>query len=95
MDLADVVGGVAATLTTVSFIPQALQVIRTRETGAISLSMYTLFTAGVLLWGAFGVMTLQWSIIIANAVTLVLATLILGMKVQAVIRSRPKSDQTS
>lgn len=85
MNLADITGGLAATLTTLSFIPQALQVIRTRETGAISLTMYALFTLGVTLWGIYGVLTMQWSIILANAVTVALAALILTMKVRAVL----------
>jgi len=93
MNLADIVGGVAATLTTLSFFPQALHVIRTRDTGAISLTMYALFTLGVALWGVFGVMTMQWSIIIANAITVALAALILIMKVKAVLADRSADPQ--
>ena len=69
MDLADIIGGLAAVLTTASFFPQAVQVLRTRDTRAISLAMYTLFTAGISLWGIYGLMTMQWSIIIANGIT--------------------------
>ena len=83
MPLAEVIGSLAAFLTTASFVPQAAKVLRTRETSAISLVMYSMFTAGVTLWGIYGVMTMQWSIIIANAVTVVLASIILGMKVRA------------
>lgn len=93
MNLADIVGGAAATLTTLSFFPQALHVIRTRDTGAISLTMYALFTLGVMLWGVYGVMTMQWSIIIANAITVALAALILTMKVKAVLAARREDPQ--
>jgi MtN3 and saliva related transmembrane protein len=86
MPLADIIGGAAAILTTASFFPQALHVLRTRDTRAISLTMYMLFTAGVALWGAYGVMTMQWSIIIANGVTVVLASIILALKLAAVVR---------
>ena len=55
-----------------------IKVLRTRETAAISLAMYSMFTGGVTLWGIYGVMTMQWSIIIANGVTVVLALDILG-----------------
>jgi MtN3 and saliva related transmembrane protein len=85
MDNAEVIGAVAAILTTGSFLPQAAKVLRTRETAAISLVMYSMFTAGVTLWLVFGIYTMQWSIIIANAVTVVLAGLILAIKVRAVI----------
>jgi|JI10StandDraft_1071094.scaffolds.fasta_scaffold399218_2 MtN3 and saliva related transmembrane protein len=88
MPLADLIGSLAAFLTTASFLPQAAKVLRTRETEAISLVMYSMFTAGVTLWGVYGVMTMQWSIIVANAVTVVLASIILGMKVRAVFAAR-------
>lgn len=84
MNNADIVGIVAAVLTTAAFIPQAVKVLRTRETAAISLAMYSLFTTGVALWLAFGLMTAQWSIVVANAVTLLLASTILLMKLRQV-----------
>ena len=88
MNLADVIGDAAACLTTLSFVPQAMRVIRTRDTGAISLVMYVLFTSGVALWGVYGLLTMQWAIILANGVTLVLAALILAMKVRDVLAAR-------
>ena len=88
MPLAEIIGALAAFLTTASFLPQAIKVLRTRETAAISLVMYSMFTAGVTFWGIYGVMTMQWSIIIANAVTVVLASIILGMKVRSVLKAR-------
>ncbi len=83
MPTEEVIGAIAAVLTTSSFLPQAIKVLRTRDTEAISLTMYVLFTAGVTLWGIYGLMTWQWSIIIANGVTIVLAATILTMKVAA------------
>jgi MtN3 and saliva related transmembrane protein len=88
MGLSDIIGSIAAVLTTASFFPQAAHVLRTRDTRAISLVMYTMFTAGITLWGIYGVMTVQWSITIANGVTLVLALLILSMKVRDVLAAR-------
>jgi MtN3 and saliva related transmembrane protein len=71
------VGYTAAVLTTASFIPQAALTLRTRNAEGVSLRMYSMFTAGVALWLAYGVLTVAWPVIIANAVTLVLASLIL------------------
>ncbi|MEP7209720.1 MAG: SemiSWEET transporter [Alphaproteobacteria bacterium] len=88
MTLAEMIGDIAACLTTLSFFPQAMRVIRTRDTGAISLVMYLLFTAGVALWGVYGLMTMQWSIILANGVTVVIAALILTMKVRDTLAAR-------
>jgi len=92
MPLAEIMGGAAAFLTTASFLPQAAKVVRTRETHAISLTMYAMFTAGVLCWGIYGVMTMQWSIIIANVITFVLASTILVMKVLSVLKPGPSPE---
>ena len=88
MNLPDIVGGAAAALTTAAFFPQAAHVLRTRDTRAISLAMYALFTAGVALWGAYGLMTMQWSIIAANGITIVFAVLILSLKLRDVMMAR-------
>jgi MtN3 and saliva related transmembrane protein len=85
MNNAEIIGVVAAILTTGSFLPQAIKVLRTRQTEAISLIMYSMFTAGVATWLVYGAMTTQWSITIANAITLVLSGTILVMKLRAVI----------
>ncbi len=90
MTTEEVIGTIAAVLTTSSFLPQAIKVVRTRDTGAISLVMYVLFTAGVSLWGIYGLMTSQWSIIIANGITVVLAAIILSMKVASVLSAGRK-----
>ncbi|MBI1361366.1 MAG: hypothetical protein GC155_13900 [Alphaproteobacteria bacterium] len=90
MSLSEFTGDVAACLTTLSFFPQAIRVIRTRDTRAISLVMYLLFTTGVALWGVFGIMTMQWSIIVANAITVILAAMILGIKIRDVAAQRGK-----
>ena len=84
----DWIGYTAAFCTTAAFVPQAWQVHRTRQTHDLSLGMFLLFTAGVALWGVHGLMTMQWSIILANGVTVILAALILAMKVHDVLAAR-------
>jgi MtN3 and saliva related transmembrane protein len=78
----DILGSLAATLTTSAFIPQTWQVWRTRHTADISLGMYTLFTLGVALWLAYGLELASWPIIIANSITLILAGAVLIMKLK-------------
>ena len=85
---ADWLGYVAATLTTVSFLPQAWLTFRTRNASGISLGMYAIFTLGVGLWLVYGLMLKAWPLIAANFVTLVLALAILGMKL--LIAERPR-----
>ena len=78
----DIIGSIAATLTTTAFIPQARQVWRTRHTADISLGMYALFTTGVALWLSYGLLLVAWPIIIANSITLLLAGSVLLMKIR-------------
>ena len=80
MTLPDLIGSTAATLTTTAFIPQAWKVWRTRHTADISMGMYVLFTIGVALWLAYGILIGSWPIIMANAFTLALAGTVLAMK---------------
>jgi MtN3 and saliva related transmembrane protein len=73
-------GYLAATLTTASFVPQAVLTLRTRDVSGISLGMYSAFTLGVALWLAYGWQLGEWPIIVANALTLALAGTILATK---------------
>lgn len=82
MIAADVIGSVAATLTTGAFVPQAWKVYKTRHTADISLGMYALFTTGVALWLSYGCLLSSWPIIVANCITLLLAGAVLAMKLK-------------
>ncbi len=77
----EIIGYMAATLTTSSFLPQAIMTLKTRDTESLSLSMYVTFTLGVLLWLIYGLYLDDKAIIYANAITLILASSILFMKV--------------
>ena len=82
MSLAILVSAVAATLTTAAFVPQALHIIRHKETRAISLFMYVTFATGVALWLVFGCLIDNLPIILSNAITLGLALAIIAMKLK-------------
>lgn len=82
MTLTDLIGSLAAILTTISFLPQALHTFRTKDVRGISLGMYSVFTAGVALWLVYGLLLQAWPIVIANVVTLALAGTILIMKLR-------------
>lgn len=88
MTPADWVGTAAASLTTLSFVPQAWLTLRTRDVGGISAAMYACFTVGVALWLVYGIAIGEWPIIVANAVTLVLASTILATKLSVTRRQR-------
>src|SRR5687767_3526924 len=53
-------GYVAATLTTVAFLPQTIKTIRSRDTRSISLWMYLVFTVGVVFWLVYGIVLDSW-----------------------------------
>lgn len=82
MKTTDIIGFLAAVLTTISFLPQAIQTIKTKNTSGISLSMYSLFTAGVLFWLIYGTLTNNYPVIFANAITSLLAAIILIYKIK-------------
>jgi MtN3 and saliva related transmembrane protein len=79
-DYATVVGGIAAVLSTVSFVPQAAKIIRSRDTSGISTGMYFVTVAGFTLWTAYGAMQTAWPIIASNSICLILSAFILMMK---------------
>jgi len=81
MDFVTITGLLAGTLTTISFLPQVIRVWKTHSTKDLSLVMFLLFAAGVLMWFIYGLMIHQLPVIIPNAVTLVLALIILGFKI--------------
>ncbi len=80
MSWSDLIGYLAASLTTVSFAPQAWLTFRTRDVRGISLGMYSVFTVGIAMWLAYGWLIQAWPVVIANTITLVLAASILAMK---------------
>ena len=82
MTQTEIIGAVAATLTTIAFIPQAHKVLVEKDTHSLSLGMYLIFTTGVVLWGVYGYLRADWLIIVANAITAVLCLAILVMKLR-------------
>ena len=80
--MTELIGSLAAGLTTVSFMPQAWLSFKTRDVSGVSLGMYSLFTTGVALWLAYGLLLGAWPLVVANAITLLLALMILGLKLR-------------
>jgi MtN3 and saliva related transmembrane protein len=80
--LIDLIGVVGATLTTVCWLPQALKILREKETRALSLPATAAFTFGIGLWLIYGLAIDDWPLIGSNAVTLALMAVILAMKLR-------------
>jgi MtN3 and saliva related transmembrane protein len=82
MSTTELFGYLAATLTTISFIPQVIQVWRSKHTKDISLGMYSIFTLGIVVWLVYGLLLGSTPIIVANSITVVLAGSVLVMKLK-------------
>ncbi|MGF1481469.1 MAG: SemiSWEET transporter [Cyanophyceae cyanobacterium] len=82
MDFVTVLGLLAGSLTTMAFLPQVIQTWTTKSTKDISLGMFLTFCTGVLLWLIYGIAIRDLPVIAANAVTLILASTILGFKLK-------------
>ena len=80
MDAVTVVSLFAATLSMVSYVPQAWSIIRSRSTDGISLKMYLITVAGFITWLIYGVLMRQPAIIVQNLICLALSSFILTMK---------------
>ena len=80
MDLITIIGLVAGSLTTISFLPQAIKTWRSKSAKDISLAMFLCFCLGVILWIVYGALTQDLPVLVANIVTLGLAGSILFFK---------------
>jgi len=76
------IGIAAAALTTVAYAPQAIKVWRSRSTRDVSFAMFALMVSGIALWLLYGILIRDLPLILANAVTLVLAGAILVAKIR-------------
>jgi MtN3 and saliva related transmembrane protein len=82
MDGAMALGLAAGTLTTAAFVPQLVKAWRSKSTGDLSWNMLIIFSTGVLLWLIYGIWIDSLPVILANAITLLLQTGILFLKIK-------------
>jgi MtN3 and saliva related transmembrane protein len=82
MEYVELIGCFSGPCTTISFLPQVIQVFKTRSVKDISLGMYTVFVTGVLGWLIYGILLKAPSVIVANALTLILASIILFLRIR-------------
>lgn len=80
--MSEYIGHLAAILTTISFVPQVYKVYKTDSVKDISFWMFLLFSVGVLLWFVYGLIINNLPIILANAITFLMAMFILTKKIK-------------
>jgi len=78
----EIMGYLAAFLTTAAYIPQLIKVLRHRNTQSISLGMYAILTLGIAAWFAYGVLIGSPSVMLANGLTFVMSLTILITKIR-------------
>ena len=81
-------GYVAASLTTLSFFPQALKTLRGADVSGISLRTYGLLTVGIAAWATYGILVQDGPLIVANLITLLPASVVLERRIQAQLSGR-------
>jgi MtN3 and saliva related transmembrane protein len=80
--LVDAIGALGAILTTVCWLPQAIKIIRDRDTRALSLPTNLAFTVGIFLWLVYGAALVDWPLIVSSAVTFALMAVIVALKLR-------------
>lgn len=80
MNLIDILGLIAGACTTVAFIPQVVKTFKSKSAKDLSLGMFFTFWLGVIMWLIYGFIKTDLPIIVANAMTLLLATFLLFLK---------------
>lgn len=78
----EIIGFTGATLTTIAFLPQVIKTIRMKKADEISLIMYILFCIGLLCWMIYGLTIINFPLIFANGIALVLASIVLYFKIR-------------
>ncbi len=77
-----IIGYIAAVCTTLAFLPQAIKIIRTKNTKDLSLVMYLVLTLGIIMWLLYGISKNDLPIIAANSITLFFTLIILIFKLK-------------
>ncbi|MFH1412052.1 MAG: SemiSWEET transporter [Candidatus Omnitrophota bacterium] len=76
-----IIGLTAGFLTSLSFLPQALKILRTKQVRDISLGMYIVLTVGICMWIVYGSLIKELPIILSNGIAVILCSMIIAAKI--------------
>ena len=82
IDFFEIIGLLAACITTASFLPQVFKTYKTKDTSGLSLTMYVAFFIGIVLWLIYGIHLNRLPMILANAITAMLSLFLIIMKLK-------------
>jgi MtN3 and saliva related transmembrane protein len=80
MDIYEIIGLIAAAITTASFVPQVYKTWKSKSVESLSLTMYSTFFIGIILWLIYGIHLNSLPMILANSITAVLALMLIIFK---------------
>jgi len=78
----EIIGLLAACITTASFLPQVFKTYKTKDTSGLSLTMYIAFFIGIILWLIYGIQLNSLPMILANVITAMLSLFLIIMKLK-------------
>jgi MtN3 and saliva related transmembrane protein len=76
------IGYIAGALTTVAFAPQLIKALTTKSTKDVSFMMLLCSTSGMVLWLFHGIAVKDSALIVANSISVILASSLLGLKIK-------------
>ena len=82
IDYVEIIGLIAAVLTTSAFLPQVYRTWKTKDVSGLSLPMLLLFFIGIVLWFVYGIYIESLSMILANSITIVSSFLLVYFKLK-------------
>ena len=82
LDYKEIIGLIAAFLTTAAFLPQVYRTWKTKDVSSLSLPMFSMFFVGVVMWLIYGFLIDSLAIILANAITIVSSFLLVYFKIK-------------
>ncbi|MAD13293.1 MAG: hypothetical protein CMC04_11355 [Flavobacteriaceae bacterium] len=79
----EIIGFIAAILTTSAYLPQAFKIWRTKNAESVSLSMYSVMFLGIFLWLVYSIYLKRPSMIFANVITIIIISTIIFLKIKS------------
>ncbi len=78
----EIVGLIAATLTTIAYVPQVRKTWKTKNVSTLSLTMYVVMFSGVMMWLTYGILQKSIAIVLANIITGILTSTLIYLKLK-------------
>lgn len=82
MQAIEILGLVAGTITSVTFLPQVIKIWQTKSAKDLSIMMLLLLMLGVVLWLIYGLVVMSAAIIYTNSMVLAMSLIMLYFKLR-------------